>query len=283
MIIVIAIVVVCVIMMLRKKKEGFDAHSPVGTLYYTNWCGYSNKMLGSLLKHNIKNNIVKVGKYNLELVECSENKDQCKKENISGFPTTILKNGQQIVGYTPDMVKAVEEGLKKPKAEKKEEVKPAVESTQAPVQDVKTPAPTKEGFDAHEGVVGKIYYTNWCGYSNKLLGNLLKFNIKNNIAKTKKHSLRLVECSKNKACEGKGIDGFPTIILKNNQKVVGYTPKLDEAIDAALKKKAEAPKKEQPKREQPRREQPKREQPKKSEGFLDNFFDTLSADFKGSN
>ena len=31
-----------------------------------------------------------------------------------------VQNGQQIVGYTPDMVKAVEEGLKKPKVEKKE-------------------------------------------------------------------------------------------------------------------------------------------------------------------
>ena len=250
MIIVIAVIVICVIIMLRKKKkEGFDAHSSVGTAYVTNWCGFSKKMLAGVLPHNVKNNIVKVGNYKLKLLECSKNKELCKKQNISGFPTTILSNNEQIVGYTPDFEKAIKEGLEKPQE--------TVEQTTPPVM---------EGFDGHDGV---IYYADWCGFSKKLIEDLYKHNeITSDKIKTGKYTLNLVECTDNKACEGKGIDGFPTIILNNGQKVVGYTPRLNEAIERALKKK---PEEEKPVKEE-KPEPVKEEKPKKE---IDNFFGKL--------
>jgi protein disulfide-isomerase A1 len=74
-----------------QEKENF-ASEPKSTLklYYTSWCGWSQKFLP--IWEQLKD---KVNTVAFEKIDCEKNKDMCS--NIPGYPYLILeKNGEKI-------------------------------------------------------------------------------------------------------------------------------------------------------------------------------------------
>jgi len=67
-------------------------------LYYTNWCGHSKNFINNAW-NNFKNDS-RINDLSLTVseIDCDQNSDKCKSENILGFPTVILrkKNGTSI-------------------------------------------------------------------------------------------------------------------------------------------------------------------------------------------
>lgn len=81
----------------KGSVENFDGNDlPVLNLYYTDWCGWSQKFLPvwakleqKVSKSNLKN------KVKLEKINCESNKDRCG--GVPGFPFIVLnKNGNKI-------------------------------------------------------------------------------------------------------------------------------------------------------------------------------------------
>lgn len=68
-----------------------------------------------------------------------------------------------------------------------------------------------------------LYYTDWCGYSKLFIKNIwskLKLRYReNNII-----NLISIDCDKNKQ-QCKLIEGYPTLYLKKNNKMIEYTDK----------------------------------------------------------
>jgi thiol-disulfide isomerase/thioredoxin len=66
-----------------------------------------------------------------------------------------------------------------------------------------------------------VYYTEWCGYSRDFLQQLesgLQKKIENEGI-----SVNLVDCDKNKEmCQKLQIEGFPTVLLHKNDKIIQY-------------------------------------------------------------
>lgn len=73
---------------INSKKNKF-------TLYYEDWCGYSRKMLPEWNKLEETNSYDNI---NIEKIKCSNNKELCKNNNITSYPTIIYTNniGQNI-------------------------------------------------------------------------------------------------------------------------------------------------------------------------------------------
>jgi thiol-disulfide isomerase/thioredoxin len=74
-----------------------NSNKPKLSVYYTEWCGYSQQFLESLnngLRTAIFNNGV-----DLEVIDCDKNQEKCKKYNIDGFPTVLLHTLKNSNGY----------------------------------------------------------------------------------------------------------------------------------------------------------------------------------------
>ena len=73
------------------------------SVYYTNWCGYSqrfNKDLDDGLEANINKLNVPV-----ERVDCEKNKNLCESLGVPGYPTVLLHKDDKIVQYNGDRSK----------------------------------------------------------------------------------------------------------------------------------------------------------------------------------
>jgi hypothetical protein len=69
-------------------------------VYYTNWCGYSqrfNKDLDNGLEKDISDLNVSV-----ERIDCDKNKNLCKSLDIPGYPTLLLHKENETVQYEGD-------------------------------------------------------------------------------------------------------------------------------------------------------------------------------------
>jgi thioredoxin-like negative regulator of GroEL len=66
-----------------------------------------------------------------------------------------------------------------------------------------------------------VYYTEWCGYSRQFLDKLnngLLDDLQNTGV-----NVKLVDCDKDKqTCADLGIQGFPTLLLHKNNKIIPY-------------------------------------------------------------
>jgi hypothetical protein len=91
--IIIALIIIIVLSASISKTEEFDdPMKPVLTLYYTDWCHYSQLFLKEWKKieHSILREKTTLVKY-----DCDKNSDKCK--NITGYPTIVLyKNGSEL-------------------------------------------------------------------------------------------------------------------------------------------------------------------------------------------
>ena len=73
------------------------------SVYYTNWCGYSqrfNKDLDDGLEADINKLNVPV-----ERVDCEKNKNLCESLGVPGYPTVLLHKDDKIVQYNGDRSK----------------------------------------------------------------------------------------------------------------------------------------------------------------------------------
>lgn len=88
-------VVIVILHVLKSKKEyeAFQNYKPVMYMFYTKWCGHSQKMLpiwNSLIKDRRFTN-----KLEFKLVNCekdSESSNLCKKFKIKFLPTIFVQN-----------------------------------------------------------------------------------------------------------------------------------------------------------------------------------------------
>lgn len=87
----IALVLILILLYCKTRSENFGGSSNSAqnnyklVLYYTNWCGWSQKFLPTWdeLKKQVKN-------VDFVDIDCENNKDQC--QNIPGFPYLVLEN-----------------------------------------------------------------------------------------------------------------------------------------------------------------------------------------------
>jgi thiol-disulfide isomerase/thioredoxin len=95
---IVLLVIIFLAILLNKRTENFTSH-PEFTMYYTDWCGYSQKALpefnniGSEVTSD-SGQIIKIKK-----VDCVKNKELCYKARIEGYPTMILEDGSKRVEY----------------------------------------------------------------------------------------------------------------------------------------------------------------------------------------
>jgi thiol-disulfide isomerase/thioredoxin len=68
----------------QNKKENILA------LYYADWCGYSKIFLPEWEKIKNSANSGELGNIKCVQFECTEQKDECMKNSIKGFPSMIL-------------------------------------------------------------------------------------------------------------------------------------------------------------------------------------------------
>ena len=100
----LVIIVVFIIMLVNRKrvikmvsKEGFETPRAVCSMYYTNWCGYSKRALPEYKKlinthHGKKINGVSIS---IKKIDCEKKEGLCKENNIKGYPTIILSQGNK--------------------------------------------------------------------------------------------------------------------------------------------------------------------------------------------
>lgn len=66
-----------------------------------------------------------------------------------------------------------------------------------------------------------VYYTTWCGYSRNFLEQLNNGLL--NDLQNAGVDVKLVDCDKDKqTCSDLGIQGFPTLLLHKNNKIIPY-------------------------------------------------------------
>jgi len=84
----IALVLVLILLYCKSRSENFGGSTSENkhklVLYYTNWCGWSQKFLPTWdeLKNRVKN-------VDFVAIDCEANKDQC--QNVPGFPYLVLE------------------------------------------------------------------------------------------------------------------------------------------------------------------------------------------------
>jgi len=203
--------------------------------FYTNWCGYSKKMMGQMIPgHDDKGQWDMISTYckqngiNPVAVNAEENKELSMKMKVRGFPTCVLLKDNTVIktipGFrpAPDVIKEVEQGKANPEPEHKE---------------VKL---------NESGLHLRCFYASWCHFSKKMMGPVIKghefpgeWNAIKNYCDSKNIQCTAVdaEAPENKEMtRSLEIDGFPTCVLFKDGKPIdemgGYMPasKLIEQI-----------------------------------------------------
>lgn len=74
------------------------------TVYYTNWCGWSKRALTMLNSPEMNDFFNGNSKCKLTLIDCEskDGKQICEVNNINGFPTMKLINGNTKINYNGD-------------------------------------------------------------------------------------------------------------------------------------------------------------------------------------
>lgn len=87
----------------ENKDNTYNKDKTKLSVYYTNWCGYSqrfNKDLDNGLEADINKLDVPV-----ERVDCEKNKNLCESVGVPGYPTVLLHKKDKIVQYNGDRSK----------------------------------------------------------------------------------------------------------------------------------------------------------------------------------
>ena len=194
--------------------------------FYTNWCGFSKKMMGPVIPgHDHPGEWNKIVEYCKSVgIKCTgidaekpENKELTMAMEVDGFPTCILfkdgKKTHEISGYRPANIFI---------SELKKKLGHGGDSKDHSHDD-----------HSHEKGLGlKCFYTNWCGYSKKMMGPLIPghnhpgewnkikdFCAKNNV------KCEAIDAEQNADLAKKlNVRGFPTCIVFKDGKPVDGAP-----------------------------------------------------------
>ncbi len=75
----------------QTENFGNDSRNPTLKLYYTNWCGWSQKFLP------VWDQLQKILKIKMEKIDCEQNKELC--QGVPGYPYIVLERGNEKVVY----------------------------------------------------------------------------------------------------------------------------------------------------------------------------------------
>ena len=94
----IVLLVIIFLLLLCNKKEGFTSH-PVFRMYYTDWCGYSQRALPEFeaLGNEVISDSGQIIK--IEKVDCDKNEQLCQTARIEGYPTIRLEHNNSSSDY----------------------------------------------------------------------------------------------------------------------------------------------------------------------------------------
>jgi thiol-disulfide isomerase/thioredoxin len=180
------------------RNESFDDISNNKlVLYYTSWCGWSQKFLP--IWNDFKQ---KYPEIITETIECSDNQ---KCTNIKGYPTIIYYiNGSPLL-YTgnrtvDDLYQFVQKNSNK---------------------DDTFNEPTKE-VNTNKKIV--LYHADWCGHCKNFLPVWKQF-----VNQHPEINTEDIECSNNKT-KCANIEGYPTVILFNGDQQIQFNG--ERTIDA---------------------------------------------------
>lgn len=195
--------------------------------FYTNWCGYSKKMMGQLIPgHDDKGQWDMISTYcnqhgvNPIAVDAEKNKDMAMKYKVRGFPTCVLLKDNTVIktipGFRPaaNVIEEVEKGKANP-----------------------VPEQTEVKLD-ESGLHLRCFYASWCHFSKKMMGPIIKghefpgeWNQIKQYCDSKNISCTAVDAedpTNEKLAKSLEINGFPTCVLFKDGKPIdemgGYMP-----------------------------------------------------------
>jgi hypothetical protein len=93
LIVIIILIVIYYLWQRNSSSENFSSSKPTLKLYYTNWCGWSQKFLPvwENMTQTVKN-------CNLIKIDCESQKSQC--DGVAGFPSLVLEKGGKKIPYS---------------------------------------------------------------------------------------------------------------------------------------------------------------------------------------
>ena len=195
--------------------------------FYTNWCGYSKKMMGQLIPgHDDKGQWDTISTYckqhgvNPMAVDAEKNRDLAMKYKVRGFPTCVLLKDNTVIktipGFRPaaNVIEEVEKGQSNP-----------------------VPEETEVKLD-ESGLHLRCFYASWCHFSKKMMGPVIKghefpgeWNEIKQYCDSKNIQCTAVDAedpNNEKLARSLEIDGFPTCVLFKDGKPIdemgGYMP-----------------------------------------------------------
>jgi thioredoxin-related protein len=205
--------------------------SPNGTnvlVFWAPWCGWSKRMMGEKCGNNdfSGSEYEKLQQYcNQNGIKCNQfneenHKDMMQQYGVSGFPSVVIShNGElkKFPGFAP--AEKVIGQIQKIRGE-----------TSQPERRVKFDTVNGNGVEVH------VFYTSWCGWSKKLMGdNLAKGDFKGSPFEEvekwcKKSNIKCVahDAEKEKDfTQQLGVSGFPTSVLMHGDRrktLPGFAP-----------------------------------------------------------
>jgi thiol-disulfide isomerase/thioredoxin len=182
-------------------REGFNNVSAKLRLFYADWCGHCRKfkpIFDGDLKKLINDSNIPV---ELEAIDCDKYPEEASKNDISGFPTLILQINDKSIKYQDQR------------------------SAEKIMQFIKNHINkdfVRENSNDNMAKL-KLFYADWCGHCRKFKpifdGDLKKLINYSNIPV----ELEAIDCDKYPEEASKNdISGFPTLILKVNDKTYNY-------------------------------------------------------------
>ena len=94
---IVLLLFVCLCQFNNSNSNSESINNIEFTLYYTNWCGYSERFLENVWKD------LEIELYKLSipyrLVDGDKNENECIKNNIKGFPTILITKNNKVYEY----------------------------------------------------------------------------------------------------------------------------------------------------------------------------------------
>jgi thiol-disulfide isomerase/thioredoxin len=222
----------------KVKKNTKNVNNVNIMIFYAPWCGWSRKFVGNKVvpafngqvnrEHGIYRKLKRHcnnRKYNLQMIDTDKYPELARRENVNGFPHTVVKVNDlkigDIGGYLPE--------------------NDFISRLESMIED------SRKVHSDHKGLSMLTLYAPWCGWSKRMVGNrfvkdyngsfrgsgpegeyvkINSFCNKNNI------NYDVINGEENRELAQKfGVQGWPgTVIFKDGRKVdtiYGYRPAAD--------------------------------------------------------
>ena len=103
LLIIISLLIAVIYCVFFKKNETFIVEEPdtaTITMYHVEWCGYCKKAMPEFKKlKDYHGQIINDSILHVKIVDCDEETELAKKENITSFPTIKLEHKEETHEY----------------------------------------------------------------------------------------------------------------------------------------------------------------------------------------